>query len=109
VWSRNRGDYDLLVYVANWPAARSLAWKTLLRARAIENQAYVCGVNRIGEDGRGTPHNGGSMAVGPEGQVIAQAEDNAESLTGADLDLRKRQLYLEKFPAYKDADDFLLQ
>ncbi len=66
VWSRNREDYDCLLYVANWPEARSKAWTTLLEARAHENQCYVIGVNRIGKDGNDIPHNGCSAIYDPK-------------------------------------------
>ena len=65
VFSRNRGDYDVLFYVANWPAPRQLVWETLTRARAIENQSYVLAVNRVGTDGMGVDHAGGTCAIDP--------------------------------------------
>jgi predicted amidohydrolase len=71
VWSRNRDDYDLLLFVANWPARRAVAWKTLLRARAIENLSYVVGVNRIGKDGNGTTYAGESAAIDFLGNTLA--------------------------------------
>ena len=71
VWSRNRGDYDLLLYVANWPARRAHAWSALLRARAIENLSYVVGVNRIGRDGNGTSYAGDSVALDFLGQPLS--------------------------------------
>lgn len=70
VWSRNRKDYDLLLYVANWPERRSYAWKHLLIARAIENQCYVAAVNRIGNDGNGISHSGDSALIDPLGEVL---------------------------------------
>ena len=75
VWSRNtykdgNYEYDLMIYVANWPASRSFIWQTLLKARAIENQSYVIGVNRVGDDGFNTPHSGDSMIIDPVGNVI---------------------------------------
>jgi predicted amidohydrolase len=72
VWSRNVGDYDMIIYVANWPESRSLAWKTLLKARAIENQSYVIGCNRVGIDGRGIKHSGDSMIISPLGEITNQ-------------------------------------
>jgi predicted amidohydrolase len=105
VWSRNRGDYDLLLYVANWPARRSLAWKTLLRARAIENVAYVVGVNRIGSDGNGASYSGDSVAVDFLGQPLAgdRGGDFAET---AVLDRDLLQSWRKSFPVHLDADDF---
>lgn len=74
IWSRNRNDYDLALYVANWPAPRSLHWQTLLTARAIENQAYVAGCNRVGTDGNGLHYRGDSRIINPCGDIIATAE-----------------------------------
>jgi predicted amidohydrolase len=107
VWSRNRGDYDLLLYVANWPARRSLAWKTLLRARAIENVAYVVGVNRIGSDGNGANYAGDSVAVDFLGQPLAgdRGGDFAET---AVLDRDLLQSWRASFPVHLDADEFHL-
>ncbi|GEO02573.1 nitrilase family protein [Adhaeribacter aerolatus] len=108
VWSRNIGpDYDLLLYVANWPAKRSLAWKTLLPARAIENLAYVAGVNRVGEDGKSIVYTGDSAAYGPTGEVIWQ-QSHAEAVETIKLSPEALQAYRQSFPAYLDADSFLL-
>lgn len=109
VWSRNRDDYDLLIYLANWPAVRNAAWETLLQARAIENQAYVAGVNRVGPDGKGTAHCGSSMVIGPQGEVMAKSKSKEQDMVHARLGLGQRREYLETFPAYKDADGFLLK
>jgi len=107
VFSRNRQDYDLMLFVANWPAARQLHWRALLPARAIENMACVVGVNRIGEDASGLDYSGDSMAVNAEGQVLADLENRNGSvsvvLSGADL-----LAYRERFPCHLDADDFQL-
>ena len=70
VWSRNRSDYDVLIYVANWPESRREVWKNLLIARALENQAFVVGVNRIGKDGRDISYSGDSLVIDPRGQII---------------------------------------
>ncbi len=108
VWSRNIGpDYDLLLYVANWPAKRSLAWKTLLPARAIENLAYVVGVNRVGEDGKSIVYTGDSAVYGPTGETIWQ-QSRAEAIQTVKLSLESLQAYRESFPAYLDADSFSL-
>lgn len=95
VWSRNvDNEYDLLIYVANWPEARKKVWKTLLQARAMENMAYVCGVNRVGIDGKGFVYRGDSMIFSPKGKKLADAGKREEvtrtcTLTRADLeDLR---------------------
>jgi predicted amidohydrolase len=109
VFSRRRPqlDYDLLVYVANWPAARTDAWRQLLPARAIENQAYVVGVNRVGPDGQGLPYGGGSAVIDFLGRPLLQAGDTACVLT-AELPLAPLQAFREKFPAHLDADRFTL-
>jgi predicted amidohydrolase len=108
VWSRNQGDeYDVLLYVANWPQQRSLAWKTLLQARAIENMSYVVGVNRVGTDGKGNIHSGDSSVFGPLGEQVWQCSNQVACHT---ITLEKNIL-LEaraKFPFLKDADKFLL-
>jgi len=108
VWSRNRGDYDLLVYVANWPARRRLAWSTLLRARAIENLSYVAGVNRIGRDGNGTTYAGDSVALDFLGQPVS-SEGDGDRVETAVLDKASLDAYRSDFPAHLDADAFELR
>lgn len=108
VWSRNRGNYDVLIYVANWPSRRQLAWDTLLRARAIENLAYVAGVNRIGNDGNDLPYSGGSSIIDYLGQDIANLGDTRGTAT-AELDLSQLQKFRDRFAFHLDADDFQLQ
>jgi predicted amidohydrolase len=108
VWSRNYGDvYDLLLYVANWPAARIHAWDALLPARAIENSCYVAGVNRCGQDGAGTMHSGHSQVVDYKGTVIAAARQSENTLIAA-LSLEELNSFRVKFPVGKDADAFVL-
>jgi predicted amidohydrolase len=107
VWSRSRGDYDVLLYVANWPQRRALAWSTLLRARAIENQSYVVGVNRIGKDGNGTTYAGDSVAVDFLGQPLS-SEGGGDRVETAVLDLESLRAYRESFPAHLEADGFEL-
>lgn len=107
VWSRNRNDYDLLINVANWPAARRDVWLTLLKARAIENQCYVAGCNRIGTDGEGIFYIGDSMVIDPKGRIIASAEEK-EGLITADISIQELDLFRKKFPVHEDADDFTL-
>ena len=107
VWSRSRGDYDLLLYVANWPQRRALAWSTLLRARAIENQSYVVGVNRIGKDGNGTAYAGDSVALDFLGQPLS-SEGGGDRVETAVLDLESLRAYRESFPVHLDADRFEL-
>ena len=113
VWARNgvddqrNADYDLLVYVANWPEKRSLAWKTLLPARAVENLAYVAGVNRVGIDNTDINCIGESMVLDPVGNKLYQApqtEDVAVITLSAEELIKNRRLY----PFLRDADHFRL-
>jgi predicted amidohydrolase len=104
VWSRNRGEYDLAVYVANWPQARIAHWDVLLPARAVENQCYVAGVNRVGEDGNDIPHTGHSAFYGPDGSRICFAGEGKESVLHAEADAEKLVLYRRQLPFLKDAD-----
>lgn len=109
VWSRNvNNEYDLLIYVANWPASRHLAWDVLLRARAIENQCYVCGVNRTGTDANNIPYKGGSVIYSPKAEVIAHIPDNHEGISTAYLDFSFLETFRERFPVWKDADRFII-
>ena len=108
VFARNRNDYDVLFYVANWPAPRHPVWETLLRARAIENQAYVIGVSRSGVDGEGVDHLGGSCVINPKGEVEAIL-DHRPGILQARLDLKKIREFREKFPVWKDADSFSIE
>jgi len=108
VWSRNKSDYDVLLYVANWPASRSHVWKSLLLARALENQAYVVGVNRIGKDGNGVLYSGDSMVIDPRGNVLSNTQPNTESFETVSLSLNKLKDFREKFPVSLDADEFTL-
>lgn len=109
VWSRNvNNEYDLLIYVASWPEPRRMAWDTLLRARALENMSYVCGVNRVGTDGNRLTYNGGSIVYSAKGEVLASLPDNEEGMATATLDLASLKLFREKFPVWKDADPFQL-
>ncbi|MEC5344716.1 amidohydrolase [Brenneria populi] len=108
VWSRNRRDYDLLLYVANWPAPRAAHWRTLLAARAIENQAYVAGCNRVGSDGNGHSYQGDSLVINPLGETLASAPPNRAARLDAELSLETLQSYRETFPAWRDADRFSL-
>jgi len=105
VWSRNRGDYDALLYVANWPQRRAPAWNALLRARAIENACYVVGVNRIGRDGNGATYAGDSVALDFLGQPLS-SEGGGDRVETAVLDLESLRAYRESFPTHLDADRF---
>jgi omega-amidase len=108
VWSRNvNTDYDLLIYVANWPQARQHAWKTLLPARAIENLAYTVGVNRVGVDGKNIPYSGDSGIYNYKGETLFQQTDTEVTHT---ITLHKQELiaFRKAFPAFLDADTFNL-
>jgi predicted amidohydrolase len=112
VWARqnvpgNTAEYDVLVYVANWPERRSLAWKTLLQARAIENQCYVIGVNRVGDDGNKVHHTGDSMVVDPMGEILYHKKDEEDIFTIA-LDKKYLETIRTKLPFLKDADRFII-
>lgn len=106
VWNRNMGDYDLMVNVANWPTPRRDHWTSLLKARAIENQAYVIGVNRVGIDGKDNPYNGGSAAFGYDGTELASATDDESEIVFVTLEKESLNAYRSKLPFYKDADTF---
>lgn len=101
-------EFDILVVVANWPSARSHAWKTLLQARAIENQCYVIGVNRSGTDGNGLLYAGGSMIIDPLGETIKLLGESEEIFTHT-LDREKLEAVRTQFPFWKNADSFLIQ
>ena len=105
VWSRNRGDYDAMLYVANWPTPRVEAWKALLRARAIENQCYVAGVNRVGTD-PSCEYCGGSAIISPYGQTLAACEDSQECVAEAELDMQALEAFRQKFPVLNDGEEF---
>ncbi|MCZ4407802.1 amidohydrolase [Cryomorphaceae bacterium 1068] len=105
VWSRS-SDVDLQIYVANWPAVRVAAWDKLLLARAIENQCYVAGVNRVGQDGNGIAYSGHSVAIDPKGDVMTAAANKAEEWIFSTLDLNVLNVFREKFPVALDADQF---
>lgn len=109
VWIRNKGDYDLLLFVANWPEVRRHVWKTLLTARALENQVYVVGVNRIGEDGKGLTYAGDSMVLHPKGHAISQTQPHESSEEAVRLSMDELVRFREKFPVEKDADDFVIK
>jgi len=98
-------EYDLIIYVANWPQRRSVAWKTLLQARAIENQSYVVGVNRVGDDGNKIEHSGDSMIIDPLGEILYHGVGKEEVFT-LTLEKEKLDAIRERFPFWKDADRF---
>ncbi len=109
VWARNQDlAYDVLLYVANWPAVRRGPWNTLLQARAIENLSYVLGVNRVGEDGHGVAHSGDSVVIDFKGDLLTD-RDSAEKTVIYTLDKDALMSFRERFPAHLDADAFEIQ
>jgi len=107
-WKDGEYEYDLLVYLANWPASRMFVWETLLAARAIENQACLSAVNRIGPDGFGTEHTGGSVALDAKGQPIFRAKDNTETVETLTFSASALRLFRESFTVGMDWDAFTL-
>ncbi|MEZ5534641.1 MAG: amidohydrolase [Thiolinea sp.] len=108
VFSRNANDYDLALYVANWPEPRRLAWRTLLQARAIENLCYVVGVNRVGQDVN-VHYSGDSLAVDFKGERLLDHVAGEVFVATTELDYEALTAFREKFPAWQDADRFTLQ
>lgn len=112
VWSRqqimeNKPEYDVSIYVANWPEKRNHAWKTFLQARAIENQCYVVGVNRVGHDGNDIYHSGDSMVVDPMGEVL-YTKAHEEDIFTMTLERSKLDEIRNKLPFWKDGDNFTI-
>jgi predicted amidohydrolase len=99
-------EYDLLIYAANFPQSRIADWDILLQARAIENQCYVCGVNRIGVDGLGIDYNGHSTLIDFKALPILSFPENKSSIQTAELRLELLQCYREKFAVWRDEDRF---
>lgn len=106
-FSRYHNDYDAIIYVANWPASRQEAWKTLLCARAIENQSYVLGANCVGNDGQSN-YGGTSCIFDAYGHNVAIGSSSNEEVITASLELEEVQAFRKKFPVYADADDFVI-
>jgi len=104
VWSRNRNDYDLAFYVANWPSARALHWNRLLQARAIENLSYVVGVNRVGMDEKHQHYSGDSSVFSSTGEVVFSSQEAGAFVV--ELFADKLKEHRSNFPAYMDADEF---
>ncbi len=107
VWTRRRDDYDFALFVANWPTPRHDAWDTLLKARAMENQCYVAGVNRVGTDGNGIDYPGGSVVLDFLGRPLASCGD-APGTQLATLSAEALAKARERFPVARDADGFRL-
>ncbi|MCB0586987.1 MAG: amidohydrolase [Phaeodactylibacter sp.] len=108
VWSRNTCDYDMLIYVANWPEMRRQAWRTLLAARAIENQAYTLGVNCVGKDGNGFPYTGDSSAFDFAGEELLHTT-HTEGLFTVQLSYEKQQEFRNKLQFLADRDRFVIE
>lgn len=109
VWSRNTEEYDLAVYIANWPESRREVWKTLLRARAIENQCYVAGVNCVGRDGNGLLYTGDSALIDAKGVVVAGAREGAEEAVITEMDTEALKVFRKKFALLGDRDEFVIK
>jgi len=114
IWSRNSDGqsklpiYDCLIYVANWPKARSDAWTSLLKARAIENQAFVIGVNRVGVDGNGIEYSGDSRFYSPKGERLDKVNSSKEMINIVTINLDNLSEFREKFPVSDDGDLFTI-
>lgn len=106
LWSRNEDNYDMIIYSSNWPASRRNIHDILVKARAIENAAYVVACNRVGEDGKGITYSGGSCIVDYKGEVIIGATDNEICLIKTELDLSNLNDYKKGFPVLLDRDNF---
>lgn len=115
VWSKNKFnnktgfEYDIAIYVANWPAVRSYPWKTLLLARAIENQAYIIGLNRVGKDGPGNIYSGDSMIVDPKGTILEQGNEGSEEALSITLSYNNLKGFRNKFNVGTDWDKFIIE
>lgn len=109
VWSRNTEDYDLLIYVANWPKPRVDAWDALLKARAIENMSYVAGVNRVGVDGNKHEYSGHSAVYDALGRMVVVPQIDEEKIVSAVLDKKSLQTNREKLKFLDDQDAFSLK
>ena len=108
VWSRNTENYDLLIYVANWPKPRHQVFDTLLHARALENQCYVCASNRIGIDGNDLAYIGESLIIDAKGQNLAKASDQ-EQIISAEISKETLDKFRSRFPVLEDVDAFKIQ
>jgi len=108
VFSRNRDEYDVLINCANWPASRREVWETLLKARAIENQVYVLGVNRTGTDGNGIHYSGNSLIIDPKGKEMASAAPGKEAILTARFSRSSLDQFRRRFPVLNDRDNFTL-
>ena len=108
VWCRNINDTDLMIFTANWPASRSEVWRVLLKARAIENQVYAVGVNRVGTDGEGISYLGESQVVSPRGELLIETDQPANGLFTYEISMSKLSDFRTKVPVANDADQFMI-
>jgi omega-amidase len=109
VWSRNRNEYDLLVYSANWPQNRKEVWNTLLKARAIENQTFVVGANRVGVDGQNIAYSGNSQIFDAKGNCLSEPNENKEMIVSAAISFAELKKFRTSFPVLNDADSFFVE
>lgn len=109
VWCRNSGDYDILVCIASWPEIRREAWNCLLKARAIENQCFVVGVNRTGVDNEGLKYIGDSIVIDFLGRTICRVDDYTQGIAIADISVPELVRFREQFPVWKDSDNFMIK
>lgn len=109
VWSRNIENYDLLIYVANFPERRMKAWNSLLVARAIENQCFTIGLNRVGEDGNGIPHSGDSCVIDYEGALLFHQSNAEECVYTCELNKENLEQFRLNLPFLKDKDNFTIK
>ncbi len=115
VWSKNQFnendgfEYDLAIYIANWPAVRSYPWKTLLLARAIENQSFIIGLNRVGIDGPGNKYSGDSMIIDPKGNILAQGNEDGTDALSVKLLHEEITEFRDKFNVGNDWDEFVIK
>ena len=108
VWARNSEDYELLIYVANWPKTRVSAWDALLKARAIENMSYCVGVNRVGLDGNNYEYTGHSAAYDVLGHRLDDIPSNEEAICIVELEKSHIDFYRDKLGFLKDRDSFII-
>lgn len=106
VWSRNNLDYDVMIYMANWPMSRISVWKKLLVARSLENMSYVMGVNRVGVDGEGIEYSGHTMLINPLGKKIEKTKRNTEELLILDISKEYLNQVRKKYKFLNDRDEF---
>jgi omega-amidase len=108
VWARNTENYDLLIYVANWPVARIKAWDTLLKARAIENMTYVIGINRTGKDGNNYTYSGNSVLLDSLGETLSSLKENEVGIVSAFFVKSEQDRIREKLGFLSDKDSFII-